>query len=725
MDETLSPHSPDFEDTELDSAVTPENDISAETPSERQDATETPELAPSEAEDLSTDDEDETELPEAIDPINSFEEMPLLPALKKALTAVGFTTPTPIQAAALPILLGEPTDLLAQAMTGTGKTAAFGLPILHHIQPKRNVLQALILCPTRELAQQVSDQIEQLGKPLGIKVLPIYGGVNPEEQLRGIRQGVPVAVATPGRLLDCLRRNVISLNHLTTLVLDEADQMMLLGFREEVETILAKRPPKRCRVWLFSATLSREVRQVAEEWLHTPQQVLLNAAKDLPEGLTQEYFATQESNKPEVLCKLIDSVDDPYGLIFCQTKALASDLATYLAVRGYPVACLHGDKDQAARTEALDAFRSHEVQLLVCTDVAARGLDIPEITHVINYSLPRESDVYLHRVGRTARSGRSGKVFNLISPAQRGQVKHLELLLGTEIPAGYLPTRRDLGQKKLTALLSRFAAQDPTRAMELLDADWLETLGQLSRKQIAGAFLNLLLPEVFSGEGPGRQVLGQRKPDLEDDDAPAVSTRYAKSYQAPSARTKLASRQIQHAKEDAKKLTQGDEARPRRKISVERYGEEPKPTPRPYQNKNQGRPSFSAGKGYARLDRYDKEDGDKPRYGGGDKPRYGGSDKPRYGGGDKPRYGDSDKPRYGGSDKPRYGDGDKPRYGGGDKPRYGGSDKPRYGDGDKPRYGGGDKPRYGDGDKPRYGGGDKPRYGDGDKPRYGGGDKPR
>ncbi|MEZ0375278.1 MAG: DEAD/DEAH box helicase, partial [Candidatus Sericytochromatia bacterium] len=500
--------------------------------------------------------------------VEDFDELELKAPLRRAIKALGFKVPTPIQAQALPVLLGEPVDFIGQAMTGTGKTATYGLPILQNVKPGKRALQALILTPTRELALQISQQLEQLGQNLDLEVLPIYGGADHGAQLRGLQQGTPVAVATPGRLLEHIRRGTVSLDTLNTLVLDEADQMMSLGFREEVEAILAKRPPKRCRIWMFSATLSKEVRQIAEKWLRDPKMVLLNAAKDLPPDLRQEFFATQESNKPEVLSKLLDA-ESPYGLIFCQTKSLASELTTYLAVRGYPVACLHGDKDQHAREAALTAFREHEVELLVCTDVAARGLDIPEVTHVINYSLPRESDVYLHRVGRTARSGKAGKVLNLISPTQRGQIRHLQDVLGTEIPEGQIPSRRELGAKKLDALLARFLTQDPYRAMDLLTPDWIEALGEISRRELAGRFISLLMPEIFGQEPASKQVLGKRpleevEDDENDEDFERIiaAAQKRKAYQSIAPRTRLSEReagkQLDHASEKRSPRTPSD-----------------------------------------------------------------------------------------------------------------------------------------------------------------------
>ncbi|HEY9844507.1 MAG TPA: DEAD/DEAH box helicase, partial [Candidatus Obscuribacterales bacterium] len=591
--------------------------------------------------------------------------------LRRAIKALGFKVPTPIQAQALPVLLGEPVDFIGQAMTGTGKTATYGLPILQNVKPGKRALQALILTPTRELALQISQQLEQLGQNLDLEVLPIYGGADHGAQLRGLQQGTPVAVATPGRLLEHIRRGTVSLDTLNTLVLDEADQMMSLGFREEVEAILAKRPPKRCRIWMFSATLSKEVRQIAEKWLRDPKMVLLNAAKDLPPDLRQEFFATQESNKPEVLSKLLDA-ESPYGLIFCQTKSLASELTTYLAVRGYPVACLHGDKDQHAREAALTAFREHEVELLVCTDVAARGLDIPEVTHVINYSLPRESDVYLHRVGRTARSGKAGKVLNLISPTQRGQIRHLQDVLGTEIPEGQIPSRRELGAKKLDALLARFLTQDPYRAMDLLTPDWIEALGEISRRELAGRFISLLMPEIFGQEPASKQVLGKRpleevEDDENDEDFERIiaAAQKRKAYQSIAPRTRLSEReagkQLDHASEKRSPRTPSDKtSRELRRLDAVERGFKPRSAEE--REAAQDRPAQDRPpKRFVRVERFDADG--RPEKTTRERPERTGAGRDKGSQGERKPYGKSEGRSYGKSESSERGSRYKPAAG--------------------------------------------------------------
>ena len=365
----------------------------------------------------------------------SFDSLGLHPVLERAVRGLGFTEPTAIQASLVPAALGG-GDIFGLAPTGTGKTLAFLLPVAHRLLsepppmeegPRKRLrsgkfrraskrvdprarLRAIVLCPTRELAIQVSEQIELIGRFLkigGVRALPVYGGSSFGDQIGGLKRGAQVVVGTPGRVVDHLKRGTLSLENVKTVVLDEADEMISMGFKEDLEFILAAIPEGQSKTWLFSATMSPGVRSVAEQYLEDPRQVQVNrGGKMLPENVEQLYYVTQESNKPEVLCKLIESADDFYGLIFFQTKALLVEVADFLVSKGFKVDCLHGDMDQNARERTMKAFRERRVSMLLCTDVASRGLDVKDVTHVINYSLPRELDSYVHRIGRTARSGR-------------------------------------------------------------------------------------------------------------------------------------------------------------------------------------------------------------------------------------------------------------------------------------------------------------------------------
>lgn len=447
--------------------------------------------------------------------MKTFEELQLSPSLTRALTEMGFTQPSPIQAQALPILLGEPTDFLGLAATGTGKTAAFGIPLLERIDSKKRHVQALVLCPTRELAVQVTGQINLMGKYLGVRALAIYGGSSYGDQFRGLKQGAHVVVGTPGRLIDHIDRGSLSLENLKTLVLDEADEMISMGFKDDLEKILTHVTKSEGNIWLFSATMSREVRKVADEYLREPKQVQVNRTEMLSDTVEQYYYMTHEGNKPEILCKLIDAAEDFYGLVFCQTKSLVVDLTRYLADRGYKIDCLHGDMDQNARERTMQAFRDRKVNLLVCTDVASRGLDVKNLTHVINYSLPRELDSYVHRIGRTARSGKAGLALSLVTPSHRMLIGRIERLTKSRMMEGKIPTRREIGVKKVSKILERFQSQENyKRAIELMSPEWKEALESMSGNEIAARFLSLTFPEVFSerdNEAPSAPRAYQKK----------------------------------------------------------------------------------------------------------------------------------------------------------------------------------------------------------------------
>jgi ATP-dependent RNA helicase DeaD len=431
--------------------------------------------------------------------VKSFSDLNLSPELMKAVLEAGYTTPTEIQAQALPILLGNPTDFLGLAATGTGKTAAFGIPLLEQIDPKLRTIQALILCPTRELALQVSGQIEKLGRHKGIRAVAVYGGASYTDQIHGIKNGASIVVGTPGRVVDHINRGNIKLNNMKTLVLDEADEMISMGFKEELERILEAVPKEKSHIWLFSATMDKQTGRMANEYLRNPKQVQVNKTEMLSSKVQQLYYSVRESDKPEILCKLIEAADDFYGLIFCQTKQLVSDLNSYLVERGYKVDCLHGDKDQNARERTMQLFRDRKVKILVCTDVASRGLDVKDITHVINYSLPRELDNYVHRIGRTARSGKAGIAMNLVTPSHRRLIFAIENLTKSKMIEGKIPSRKDIGSKKIAKILPQFSDQAAyVRAQEIMGQDWKAAVEGMTPEEVVARFLTMMMPDLFN-----------------------------------------------------------------------------------------------------------------------------------------------------------------------------------------------------------------------------------
>jgi ATP-dependent RNA helicase DeaD len=431
--------------------------------------------------------------------LKSFNELNLCPQLSRAIQELGFTQPSPIQAQTLPILIGEPTDFIGLAATGTGKTAAFSIPLLQQIQSDQRTVQAVVLCPTRELAKQVAEQISILGKYQGTRSLAIYGGADFGEQIRSLKKNPAVVVGTPGRIIDHLTRGTLRLDQVRTVILDEADEMISMGFQEDLEAILSHVSKEKGNIWLFSATMSGEVRKVADKYLQAPKQVQVNKTEVLPSTVKQLYYVTHESNKPEILCKLIDAAEDFYGIIFCQTKVLVDELTRYLKSRDFRTDCLHGDMDQNARERTMKSFRERTIRVLVCTDVASRGLDVKDITHVINYSIPRELDIYVHRIGRTARSGKAGFAMNLVTPSHRGLIKRIEKVTKSKMIEGKIPTRKEIGERKVSKALSDFhALSTHGRAVDLMNDSWKKILSDMSQEEIAGRFLSLMFPEIFT-----------------------------------------------------------------------------------------------------------------------------------------------------------------------------------------------------------------------------------
>ncbi|MBX3016447.1 MAG: DEAD/DEAH box helicase [Bdellovibrionaceae bacterium] len=455
--------------------------------------------------------------------MNSFADFNLNERLLATLSKLGFEKPSPIQAESIPLLKDFDRDFIGLAPTGTGKTAAFSLPLLNNLDPKMKALQALILCPTRELALQVATQINKLGEDMGLRAAAVYGGSGYSDQLRALRSGVPIIVGTPGRLLDHLRSGNLRLDSLKALVLDEADEMISMGFQEDIETILEAIPEGQSRLWLFSATMSPEIRRIADNYLTTPARVELTQKNKVPDALQQIYYVTRESNKPDVLGKLIEDAGDFYGLIFCQTKVQVSDLTQRLVDSGYKVDCLHGDKTQEARERTLRSFRERKLQILVCTDVAARGIDVQDITHVVNYSIPRETENYVHRIGRTARNGKPGIAMSLVSPAQRQLISRCEKRTGVKMKEGVIPSNRILKEKKLAQLFLKFqTAETHPEGLERVSSVWGEAIKEMTREEIAARLLALISPDLMQAtpvatpEAASDRPFGKRKFSRDD-----------------------------------------------------------------------------------------------------------------------------------------------------------------------------------------------------------------
>jgi ATP-dependent RNA helicase DeaD len=383
----------------------------------------------------------------------TFAQFGLHAELLQTVTDLGFTTPTPIQMATIPLLLAG-RDVIGQAQTGTGKTAAYGLPLLQGINPRQKGVQALVLAPTRELAIQVAAAIGRYGEQLGINVLALYGGQSYQTQLRALRQGVSVIVGTPGRLLDLMKQGSLVLSEVRTVVLDEADEMLSMGFVEDIESILEGIPSER-QTMLFSATISKRVMGLSARYLRDPQTVSITPKQLTGATIEQRYYLVNSQDKIAALTRLFEMETIDSALIFVRTRLGTGELANQLTSRGFAAEPLNGDLSQDARIQVLNRFRNGQVKVLVATDVAARGLDIDDISHVFNFDLPDDPEVYVHRVGRTGRAGREGIAISLLTPKDRWQLRRVEEYTRFKLNKAELPTIQQIENHRQALLMEQ------------------------------------------------------------------------------------------------------------------------------------------------------------------------------------------------------------------------------------------------------------------------------
>jgi len=389
----------------------------------------------------------------------TFEELGLKSEVLKSLKELGFEAPTPIQQKAIPYLLGENSDFVGLAQTGTGKTAAFGLPLVNNIENHAKTPQGLVICPTRELCLQISKDLEIYAKHLKVKVVAVYGGTDIRRQMTDIRQGASVIVATPGRLMDLINRKAVQLNEVEYVVLDEADEMLNMGFKEDIDSILESTPNHK-NVWLFSATMPAEVARIAKNYMTDPFEVSIGHKNQSNENIDHIYYVVKEKDRYAAVKRLIDFNPDIYGLIFCRTRQETGNVAEKLAKEGYNAEPLHGDLSQAQRDRVMERFRKKDLQILVATDVAARGLDIDNITHVINYNLPDDIENYTHRSGRTARAGRKGESLVLINTREQGKIRSIEKQMRTTFTPGLIPNAKEICEIQLMKLINKVISID-------------------------------------------------------------------------------------------------------------------------------------------------------------------------------------------------------------------------------------------------------------------------
>lgn len=387
--------------------------------------------------------------------MSPFEQLGVSPKVVQAISELGFVSPTPIQEQSIPVLLKGDRDFVGLAQTGTGKTAAFGLPLLELIDPKSRHPQALVLCPTRELCLQITNDLKNFSKYIGgVNVVAIYGGASIVNQLKEIKRGVHIVVATPGRMLDVLNRKAVSFSGVKYVVLDEADEMLNMGFQEDINSILSTTPDNK-QTWLFSATMPAEVRRIAKNYMVDPFELTIGSKNTGNANIEHEYYVVKPREKYAALKRLVDYNPDIFGIIFSRTKIETQEIAEALIKDGYNADSLHGDLSQQQRDKVMRRFRERSIQLLIATDVAARGIDVDNVTHVIHYSLPDEIENYTHRSGRTARAGRSGISMSLIASRDIGKIRQIERVIGKKMVLAEVPTGFDVCEKQLFALVHR------------------------------------------------------------------------------------------------------------------------------------------------------------------------------------------------------------------------------------------------------------------------------
>ncbi|MBI9058811.1 MAG: DEAD/DEAH box helicase [Labilibaculum sp.] len=387
--------------------------------------------------------------------MNSFENLGLSEAILGAIKELGFENPTPIQEKAIPVLLEGRSDFVGLAQTGTGKTAAYGLPLLELIEQDEKLPQALILSPTRELGIQIADDLRLFSKNiLNLNVVNVYGGASIDDQIRKLRRGAHVIVATPGRLLDMIRRKAVNLSKIEYLILDEADEMLNMGFKEDIDSILTATSDDKL-TWLFSATMPKEVRRIAKNYMTDPVEVTVGSGNATNVNIAHQYYLINNRDRYNVLKRVVDYYPDIFGIVFCRTRKETQEVAELLMKDGYAADALHGDLSQVQRDKVMRSFKNKTLQLLVATDVAARGIDVDDLTHVIHYNLPDELEFYTHRSGRTARAGRSGVSIALVTPRDERKVKDLSRKLKVDFAQVKVPVGEEVCERQLLHFMNR------------------------------------------------------------------------------------------------------------------------------------------------------------------------------------------------------------------------------------------------------------------------------
>lgn len=430
--------------------------------------------------------------------MDTFSSLPILPKIKESLARLGITKPTDIQAKVVPFLLENPKrDVQAQAQTGTGKTLAFGIPLLHTIDTSLSRVQALVIAPTRELVMQIYENLKDISHGTGIVLEPIYGGMPIERQIANLKRGPHIIIGTPGRVNDHLRRKTLTLNNLKVFVLDEADIMLDMGFKEEIDDIFHYTPTSR-QIWLFSATVMPGIKQLIKSHMKDVFFAQVTDTGVAHEQIKQYFCVVPHRKRVEAAARFIESAPDFYGILFCQTKTLTSEVTEQLASRGYKVDCLHGDMKQTVRNRVIKGFKSKNFNILVATNVAARGLDVSDLTHVISFSIPEEHESYVHRIGRTGRAGKEGVAIVFVSPQEMYRIGRLESATHTLLQEITVPPLNNIISSKMSAVsdfIEQSKKQDP--ALTPVHAAITELVQSFSEQEIRGALAKALEERFF------------------------------------------------------------------------------------------------------------------------------------------------------------------------------------------------------------------------------------
>lgn len=456
--------------------------------------------------------------------MNKFQALGLNDAILQAVADMGFTEPSDVQEQAIPVLLKDDTDIVALAQTGTGKTAAFGFPLIQKIDANSKTTQGLILSPTRELCLQITKEIQSYSKHVkGVNAVAVYGGANIQEQARQIKRGAQIIVATPGRMMDMMRRKMVDISQISYCILDEADEMLNMGFYEDITTILADTPESK-NTWLFSATMPKEVARIAKKFMKSPVEITVGTKNTGAANVSHEYYMVNARDRYQALKRLADANPEIFSVVFCRTKRDTQKVAEQLIEDGYNAAAIHGDLSQNQRDLVMKSFRGRQIQMLVATDVAARGIDVDDITHVVNYQLPDEPEIYTHRSGRTGRAGKTGISIVIVSKSEVRKIKQIEKIINKKFTQKDVPTGMEICEVQLMHLANDIKNTKINHEIDPYLFSINEVLEGLTREEIVKKVFSVEFTRFFNYYKKTKDLNNEVAPNIRE--ASGDSTRY-------------------------------------------------------------------------------------------------------------------------------------------------------------------------------------------------------